>query len=656
MKSRRILTVVLSVVLVFAMMPAMGYAEPKALNTDDVVIIATSDVHCAVDDKIGYAGLAAYRDELSAEYANIALVDVGDAIQGGPIGTLSKGEYIIDIMNEVGFDVIVPGNHEFDYGMEQFLNVIAKKTETAYVSSNFIDLKANKLVFEPYVIKTYGTKKIAFIGITTPETKAKSSPIYFQDGNGNWIYDFANDNTGKALYTRVQNAIDSAKKAGADSIIAVGHLGDDPDTQYWKSSDVIANTTGINGFIDGHAHLTFVKTIKDKAGKNVTVLSTGTKLENIGKMIIKKDGSVSAENITGYDKKSEAVDKFIKGIQAKLDAVLKQVVAKTAVDLTILKADGSRAVRSEETNLGDLCADAYKAVSGADIAFVNGGGIRTSIAKGDITYEDIIKVHPFGNELCVVEATGQEILDALELGSRSAGSGESGGFLQVAGLSYSINPFIKSGVVLDENNMFVKVDGNRRVFGVQVGGKVIDPNKTYTLASHNYLLKQAGDGYTMFKDNKFTQDGVMLDNQVLITYIKDKLSGVVGKEYEKAQGRIKILTHDEAMAPTLASLESANAKLAVAEYMPVLKVKSAKKSVTLSWAAADASDVKYEVWRSAKKSGGYKKVMTTDKNTYKTTKLTGGKTYYFKIRAVKRIDGANYYGHWSNRVAAKIAA
>ena len=656
MKNRKILTLVLSVVLVFAMMPVMGYAEPKALNTDDVVILATSDVHCGIDANIGYAGLAAYRDELGTEYANIALVDAGDAVQGGPVGTLSKGEYIIDIMNEVGYDVVVPGNHEFDYGMDQFLNVLAKKSKTAYVSANFIDMKTNKLVFEPYVIKTYGDKKIAFIGITTPETKAKSSPVYFQDGNGNWIYDFANDNTGKALYSRVQTAIDSAKKAGADTIIAVGHLGDDPDTAYWKSTDVVANTTGLNGFIDGHAHLTFVKTVKDKAGKNVTVLSTGTKLENIGKMIVKKDGSISAENITGYAGKKESVDKFVKDIQAKLDAVLKQVVAKSAVELTILRADGSRAIRSEETNLGDLCADAYKAVSGADIAFVNGGGIRTSIAKGDITYENIINVHPFGNELCVVEATGQEILDALELGSRSAGGGESGGFLQVAGLTYSINPFIKSGVVLDENNMFVKVDGNRRVFDVKVGDKSIDPIKTYTLASHNYMLKEAGDGYTMFKDNKFTQEGVMLDNQVLITYIRDKLNGVVGNEYEKAQGRIKILSHDEAMAPTLAALDSANAKLAVAEYIPALKVKNAKKSVTLSWKAAAASDVKYEVWRSTKKSSGYKKVITTSKTTYKTTKLASGKKYYFKIRAVKKIDGANYYGHWSNRVAGKMAA
>ena len=655
MKNRKIITLVLSVILVFTMMPTMAFAEAKALNADDVVILATSDVHCAVDDKIGYAGLAGYRDEMRAEYAHVALVDAGDAIQGGPIGTLSKGEYIMDIMNEVGFDVVVPGNHEFDYGMDQFLNVIAKKSKTPYISAIFIDLKTDKLVFEPYVLKTYGTKKIAFVGITTPETKTKSSPVYFQDGKGNWIYDFANDTTGKALYSRVQTAIDSAKKAGADTVIAVGHLGDDPDTEYWKSSDVVANTTGIDGFIDGHAHMTFVKTIKNKAGKNVTVLSTGSRLENIGKMTVKKDGSITAENITGYANKNEDVDKYVKGIQAKLDGVLKKVVAKTAVELTINRADGTRAIRSEETNLGDLCADAYKAVSGADIAIVNGGGIRTSIAKGDITYEDIIKVHPFGNELCVVEATGQEILDALELGSRSAGEGESGGFLQVAGMSYTINPFIKSAVVLDENKMFVKIDGSRRVSEVKVNGKAIDPNKTYTVASHNYLLKQMGDGYTMFADNKFTQYGVMLDNQVLITYITDKLNGVVGNEYAAAQGRIKVLTHDEVIAPTLAALESANSKLAVAEYIPALKVKNSKKSVTLNWKAATASGVKYEVWRSVKKSSGYKKVLTTSKNTYKTTKLTKGKKYYFKIRAIKTIDGAKYLGHWSNRVVGRAA-
>ena len=211
------------------------------------------------------------------------------------------------------------------------------------------------------------------------------------------------------------------------------------------------------------------------------------------------------------------------------------------MELTINGADGKRAVRNAETNLGDLCADAYRILLGADIAFVNGGGVRDNIKVGDITYGDIIKVHPFGNEACLVEVTGQQIKDALELGS-AAYPGESGGFLQVSGLTYTINADIPSSVVKNDKSEFVKVDGAYRVSDIMVGGQPLDVNKTYTLASHNYMLKDAGDGYTMFgtKNVKLLKDGVMIDNQVLINYIVEKLGGVVGAEYAAPQGRITI--------------------------------------------------------------------------------------------------------------------
>lgn len=672
MKARKVLALLLAVCLVIVMAPAMAFADDvdvtAAPANDDIIILATSDVHCGVDDNIGYAGLAAYKKAMEAENPYVTLVDAGDAIQGAALGTLSQGEYLVDIMNKVGYDICVPGNHEFDYTMDQFFKLV-EKANAKYISCNFVTIADSKPLLDAYEIRTYGDKKVAYIGVSTPETLAKSSPAYFQDEAGNWIYDFCNDSTGAALYKQVQNTIDAVKAEGVDYIIAVGHLGDDPDTAYWKSTDVIANTTGLDAWIDGHAHQTFAKDATDKSGKAVKVLATGTKLENIGKLVIAADGTITVENVAGYAEKDADVDAFVKDIQTKSNELLKKVVAKTNVNLTTKNEDGTRAVRSKETNLGDLCADAYKYVSGADIAFVNGGGIRADLPVGDLTYEQIIAVHPYGNKLCVCEATGQEILDALELGSRSVGTGESGGFLQVSGLTYEINPYIDSTVVLDDQGMFVSVSGARKVSNVLVNGEPIDPAKTYTLACHNYKLKQCGDGYTMFKDNVFLQDEVMLDNEVLINYITKNLNGTVGEEYAAPQGRIKVLDAEEALkemkaasaaadaenAELKAEVETLNtqitalqAQLDVAKYTCTAKVAINKKAnVKLTWNKSSKSGVKYQVYRATSKTGKYTKMTTTSNGYYKTTKLKSGKTYYYKVRAIKTVDGKTYYGKWS---------
>jgi len=345
--------------------------------------------------------------------------------------------------------------------------------------------------------------------------------------------------------------------------------------------------------------------------------------------------------------KDAGVTKFIEGIKAKYAELEKKVVAKTAVDLAIADKDGNRLVRSEETNLGDLCADAYRNVLGADIAFVNGGGIRVAIPKGNITYGQVIAVHPFGNMACVVEATGQQILDALEFGARNVGKGENGGFLQVSGLTYTINSLIEPSIQTNEAGEFVKVTGDYRVRDVKVGGVDLDLNKTYTLASHNYMLKSGGDGFVMFKGNKLLQDEVMIDNQVLINYIQKNLNGVVDDQYAAPQGRIKILSTE--------LFAQVSEKLQVAEYECKLTAKAQKKAVKLTWNACAADSVKYQVYKSTKSTKGFKRAITTSKKTYTAKKLTKGKTYYFKVRAIKTIGGKTYYGHWSN-VAAKKAA
>ena len=504
---------------------------------NDIVILYTNDVHCGVDDNLGYAGLATVKNALEAQGKHVVLVDNGDAVQGDTIGTLSNGEYIIDIMNEIGYDVATPGNHEFDYGMDQFF-ALTEQANFPYVSANFVDNDGNT-VLDPYVIKDVAGVKIAFVGISTPKTITTSTPKYFQDDNGNYIYSFQQDETGEKLYAAVQSAVDAARAEGAQFVIAMAHLGIEEDCSPWTSSEVIVNTTGIDAVLDGHSHsMIECEKVKNKDGQEVILSSTETKLAYIGCLTIKDDGSMSTTLISDNGMKD-----FIGGIQEEFEELVNTVVASTDVDLIIKDpASGERIVRVSETNLGDLCADAYRAMSGADVAIVNGGGVRADIPAGDITYGQIIAVHPFGNEMCVVECTGQEILDALELGCSKLPA-ESGGFLHVSGMTYTVDLNVESSVKLDENGMFVSVEGDRRVTDVTIGGEPLDPEKTYTLASHNYKLKDCGDGYSMFADNVFLQDSVMIDNQVLINYIVDVLGGTVGEEYADpyGQGRITII-------------------------------------------------------------------------------------------------------------------
>ncbi|MBQ2095260.1 MAG: 5'-nucleotidase C-terminal domain-containing protein, partial [Firmicutes bacterium] len=471
------------------------------------------------------------------------VVDAGDAIQGGPIGTLSKGEYITEIMNYIGYDVAGLGNHEFDYGMEQVKKIISDVAEFPYVCCNLTDLKTGEPMLDAYKIFEAKGKKIAFVGVDTPETFRKSTPTYFQDADGNYIYSFCEGNDGQDLYDAVQKAVDDARAEGADYVIVLGHLGVDLESEHWRSTDVIANTTGIDALIDGHSHTVSSETVKNAEGKDVLVQQTGTKFENIGKITIAADGTITGENVPveGLEADPEATA-FVAGVAERFQSLISEVVAKTDVDLTTKNEDGSRAVRSKETNLGDLCADAYLNVMDAEIAFVNGGGVRADIPAGDITYEQILNVHPFGNMACLVEVTGQQILDAMEFGY-SQTPAETGGFLQIAGVTCTVNTAIPSPIVRNDKGEFVKVEGQRRVSDVMIGGEPLDPAKTYKLASHNYMLKNGGDGYTMFgKDNvKLLRDEVLIDNQVLINYIVDDLKGVVGSKYAKAQGRVNII-------------------------------------------------------------------------------------------------------------------
>jgi 2',3'-cyclic-nucleotide 2'-phosphodiesterase (5'-nucleotidase family) len=407
-----------------------------SISSGDIAIIYTNDVHCGVTPieyegtitNIGYAGVSAFADCVAAITGenNVTLVDAGDSVQGEAIGTLSDGEYIVDIMNKVGYDIVVPGNHEFDYGMEQMRSLMQTHNATV-ISANFKDLRSNQHVYQPYTVVQYGDRAVAFVGVTTPETIFASSPAYFQDDDGNFIYSFSQED----LYNTVQAAVDAAALE-ADYVIVIGHFGTDASSIPYRSIDLINNTRGIDVFIDGHSHSTIeAERVQNLDGKEVLLTQTGTKLAGAGLLTISLDGVISTRLLADFSEVDEEVEAFIDDIMADFEADLAEVVATSAVDLVDSDPiDGKRIIRSQETNLGDFVADAYRIMLGADIGFINGGGIRAAIAAGEITYGELIAVHPFNNSIVVVEATGREILDALELSARAV-PGENGAFLQV---------------------------------------------------------------------------------------------------------------------------------------------------------------------------------------------------------------------------------
>lgn len=519
--------------------------EPAPALSKDLVVLFTSDVHCGIDQGFGYAGLAAMRDEL-AKNNHVILVDNGDSIQGEAIGTMTSGEAIIKLMNTVGYEVAIPGNHEFDYGTDRFL-ALTKLAQFPYICANLTH--EGEPVFAPYVMKEYDGVKIAFVGVTTPKTFTSSTPAYFQDADGNYVYGFCEDDSGEALYAAIQDAVDAARAEGASYVVLQAHLGIAASCSPWTSTEVIEHTTGIDVLLDGHSHSELQQEeVKNKDGQKVLLAACGTKLENIGYLRISQDGTLSTglytwkydipfPSLMGSTNVSRAVDSAL----SALDTKLSQVVAETKVALTINDPKtGVRIIRRAETNLGDLCADAYRTMADADIGFANGGSIRDGINAGKITLNDILKVHPFGNALCKVEATGQQILDALEWSVRSVPD-EAGGFLHASGLTYEIHTYIESSVTCDKSGSFTGVAGEYRVKNVKVGGKPLDLNKTYTVAATNYILKNGGEGNSTFAECPLLIDESMLDNQVLIQYITETLNGVIGEEYADPYGQGRIV-------------------------------------------------------------------------------------------------------------------
>lgn len=515
-----------------------------------IIILHTNDVHAHIDENIGYAGLAAYKKQMEARYGekNIILVDSGDAIQGASIAMLTKGQAIVTLMNLVDYDYFALGNHEFDYQIPRLFE-LSKNLNAHIVTANFIRLEDNTPVFSPYAIHTIGDIDIAFVGVTTPEGLTKASSQFFQDDEGNFIYTLSEDATGEKLYAIVQNAVDKARAEGAHYVVALTHLGIEQDAEPWRSIDLIENVSGIDIMLDGHSHSVIEAQIyQDKLGENVILSQAGSKLKYIGQVTIspnqkgKNKDEIVATLIDEKETlgiKDPEVQERINAIKAEFEELLSQNIAYSEFDL-IASDENDAIIRKEETNLGNLVADAYRTLLNTEIALANGGGIRTNLLKGDITFQEIIDLHPFGNYIISMQALGHTIKDALEMGAKNSPHTD-GGFLQVSGLTYEIDTSIPSSVKVDLHGNFVGIDGEYRVKNIQINGKPLDENKIYSIASHDYLLKRGGDGLTMFQDCKILKDMFMLDNEVLIQYITENLNGIIEEEYANPKGTNRIV-------------------------------------------------------------------------------------------------------------------
>ena len=545
----------LCLVLALCTLMTPAITQTAAAQEEPVTIFYTNDIHTYIDndneEEIGwnYAKLAHLKDSVP----DALLVDAGDHVQGTAYGSMDNGKTVVNLMKSAGYDLATLGNHEFDYGMLRALEVT--ESGIPYVSCNFYNEKdgvRGSNVLDSYKIFTAGGKKVAFVGITTPESFTKSTPAYFQDENGKYIYGISGGENGEALYEDVQEAINAARADGADYVVALGHLGVDESSAPYRSTDVIANVSGLDAFIDGHSHHEIeAQTVTDKDGEEVVLTQTGSYFNAVGKMTIAADGKITTELLfetpeldgegnppAGYVERKEDPDtaNVEQNWIDEINEQLGEVIGYAQVTFDNYDKDGNRLVRRQETNTGDFAADALYYLFDeldydVDVAVMNGGGIRNGAVSGELTYLDCKDIHTFGNVACLQQVTGRQILDALEWGAKDYSAdnigSESGGFLHVSGLTYEINPYIPSTVRSDEHGVWTGgPTGEYRVRNVMVYDREsgeyepLNLEAYYNLAGYNYTLRDLGDGFAMFEGAENVIDYVMEDYVVLANYVK----------------------------------------------------------------------------------------------------------------------------------------
>ncbi len=494
---------------------------PDKGSNKSIVILYENDVHCSIE---GYTRLAGLRDAIAAsDTAWAGTVSCGDYLQGGNAGALSRGQYIVDVMKAVGYDAITLGNHEFDYGASRMLELVPQ-IGAPVICANLYEYGASSPCFASYTIQDYGSRRVAFVGVTTPESMIGES-YSFYDNDGNQLNDLRTDD----VCNLVQAAVDEARSREVDYVVVLSHLGEEQPALGITSHQLIAATRGIDVVLDGHSHSVIVRDeVADLDGNLVPVSQTGTQFANVGKLVITADGRISTTLIPIEDilYESASVSAAIDKVHQELDQVTSRQIAYSDFDLIMRDADGNRLVRRGETNLADLLTDAVRNVMQAQIGLFNGGGFRSGISAGIITYGDVANAQPFDDHLTKFEATGADILSML-VRCTSALPSEEGQFPQVSGLRYTIHQqsdTISDVAVLDEDS------GN---------WIPLDPAGRYTIASSDYYAR--GGFYDTLKDSKQLVYSTGLVRDALANYLETNLGGTVPAIYAEPQGRITIL-------------------------------------------------------------------------------------------------------------------
>ncbi len=523
-----------------------------------IVILYENDAHCAVE---GYARLAGQRDAERQHTPYVAIVSSGDFAQGNTVGSLTKGEAIVRIMNAVGYDYLTIGNHEFDYTVPQMQHLSEMLTAKT-LCCNFSryeqdnddkdDDQDDDDLYPAYEVKDFGSTKVGFIGVATPSTFRSSTPTYFIDDNGNLLYNFHQTDT----YECVQEAVNDAREEGAEIIIVLSHLGDDPEVAY--SRGLIAATHGIDVVLDGHAHHVLNERLVNDRGDSVTLTSTGTKFAYIGRLTIDTDNRVTTEllPISDCHRVNQAVQDTVLAIQQELEARVNAPVGTTAFALADRDNQDNRLVRKQETNLGDFMADVARYTTGANIGVCNGGGLRAGLYNETITFGNIVSIWPFNNTMRVVECTGQQLLDAFEVSAANLPR-ENGDFMHVSGLRYTINPHVPTSVIWDDNRMFNGVGKTRRIAKMEVfmladgesdklpyeqrgTWQQVNPNAVYTIGGQSYIIACSGASGMFAKMRLLPVEGEPVNDVDAVCAYIQAMGGTINDVYRRPQGRITI--------------------------------------------------------------------------------------------------------------------
>lgn len=568
-------TALTSVSFTLASGPAKAFADETGgggASVDDlgnkIAIVHTNDVHCGMYNaktNLGYSALVDFVNTQKEGHAtgNVTLVDAGDAIQGGVLGATSDGRIPVQVEGECGYDIVTLGNHEFDYGVENLLDLVSAQSALKYVCCNFADASGN-LQLDPYHVIEYNVAgkqvKIAYLGVVTPTTLTRGDVTLFQDENGDFAWSFFQDDP-QVFYSAVQMFAQAARTVdGADYVVLLAHLGEKDSGDEWRSDTLVAKTTGIDLVVDGHSHEKYVQTVKNADGQDVVIAQTGNKFASFGHIEIdpatgKATASldVTAKLIESWDGQDEKTNALIARLSDGVEPLPSDIIGTAEVNLYAAPdGDFTGSTKSQETNLGDLVCDSvrayYEAKTGktCDLAIVNGTGVRKYIHAGKITYAQLLEVEPYCNQMVALEVTGQYILDLLEVGAASVPEDNSY-FLQVSdGTSFTIRKDIPTPAVFDGSTYIEIGSGERRIKNAKINGQAIDPAGYYTIAGSDFVITRVGK--TPTPDNAADAEKIGFDVLMLVDYIRDDLKGVVGAGYEdpNGAGRITISDHEEA--------------------------------------------------------------------------------------------------------------